>query len=224
MEQKYIDFTKAISYKRERKVYKNPITKNTEDTKNVLENLIATVPQLATVFNTCDDAKAFFHTYGIFSELKATDEEAFYQLKVGYYMDGVPTFVVYVLQKALQEAGSSAPNLALQSCYKLISKYDDYIFVNNEKEITLLDVIYFCFKKKFDLLTARRLISDDEVYIESVDRVAVLPDDILELIPDVSKLGYDPKIGIITEDGNPIRTLNARVGVTVDDFDLREAF
>ena len=197
MEQKYIDFTKAISYKRERKVYKNPITKNTEDTKNVLENLIATVPQLATVFNTCDD---------------------------GYYMDGVPTFVVYVLQKALQEAGSSAPNLALQSCYKLIIKYDDYIFVNNGKEITLLDVIYFCFKKKFDLLTARRLISDDEVYIESVDRVAVLPDDILKLIPDVSKLGYDPKIGIITEDGNPIRTLNARVGVTVDDFDLREAF
>lgn len=223
--QSYVDFTKNISYKRERKLYRDPNTENTEKSIKSLKVLLSTVPQMKQLFDESEDAASFFEAFDVFAKTKTADEEAFYQMKVGYHLNGVPTKVIYILNKAIKENGTEYPNLTLQSVYKLLKKYDDFCFKNNDAEITLVDIIYFVFKDKFDLITPRRNRVGIETYIADSDRIALIPDDITECISE--EITYDKDRGLITNINGKsveIRTLPNKIGITTDDFDLRKAF
>jgi hypothetical protein len=222
----YVDFTKNISYKRERKLYKDPYT---DKTKKALENFIEilSVSQdlVKSALDNTDDAKMFYKMFPVFEEIDCKDEEAFYEFKLGYKIDGVPSRLVYILSCAIKKYGTEFPNMTLQSVYRSLVIYDDYYFVNNGEEILLSDVIYFMFKYKFDLLTARRLRTGVETYIPNADRVALIPDD---MIQETSKeISWDIDKGLVAAKGGSVvilRTVGNRLGVTTDDFDLRKAY
>ena len=148
--------------------------------------------------------------------------ELFYSFKLGYTTEGIPSELVYILEKAVREYGTANPNSTLWSCYRLIEKYAEYYFKTENGDMILQDVVYAIFKKKFDFITPRRNISGNEVYVHNKDSIALLPDNILSEI-NGQKVFYD-KTGLYIGEENHtlLRLMNGRIGVTVDDFDLRE--
>lgn len=221
----YIDFTKNISYKRDREKYKEPNEEKVVEAFETLKELLPAMPLLKKTFDSCESATDFFKAYPTFKEIGQNSEEAFYRLKLGMKVDGVPSRIIFILRKAIKENGTEFPNLALQSVYKLLSQYDDYTFMNDGREITLIDIVEYAFGKPVRLTTARRLRVDNEVFISDANRIAIIPDDILEIVK--GDITYEPNRGLLGEvDGQLIelRILSDRIGVTLDDFDLRKAF
>lgn len=221
----YIQFTKDISYKRERKLMKDPYTERTVKCLEVLNDMLLNIPQVKSLFDETDVAANFFDNIVTFKEMGLVDEEAFYIRKLKSRMIGVPSRIVYIVNKAIATYGKENPNYTLSSVYKYLLKYDDYLFENERKQYTLLDIIYYLFYDNFDLLTARRLKAGNEIYVESVNKVAIVPNDILSII-DVKTVDYDPKLGLTAiYDGQvtPLRIMCGRIGATTDDFDLRKA-
>lgn len=221
----YVEFTKNISYKREREKYKEPDEEYVNGTLEVLKEILPANQKVKQVFDSCESAADFFKAFPTFKEIKLNSEEAFYRMKLGMKIDGVPSRAVFIIKKAVKVNGTEFPNLTIQSVYKLLEQYDDFYFINNGLEITLIDIIEFILGKSVKLTTARRLRVDNEVYIKDVDRIAIIPDDILDEVE--GEIHYDPKRGLI---GNvhgvetELRILSNRIGVTTDDFDLRKAF
>lgn len=222
----YVDFTKNISYKRERKLFKDPATEKTSKALKDFIEILSVSPDLVKVaVDNTDDAKEFYKKFPVFEEIGSKDEEAFYEFKLGKKIDGVPSRLVYILQRAIDVYGTEYPNLTLQSVYKSLVMYDDYYFINNGEEILLSDIIYFMFKHKFDLLTARRLRSGVEVYIPNADRVALIPKDILSKVEGTVQWDTDKGLmGNVDKQFVILRTVGDRLGVTGDDFDLRKAY
>ena len=221
----YIDFTKNISYKRDRVKFNEPDEEKVTKSFNALKEILAASPRIKQVFDSCESASDFFKLYTSFKDMGLNTEEAFYRLKLGMKVDGVPSRIIYILRKAIKENGTEFPNLTLQSVYKLLAQYDDYTFVNNGNEITLINIVEYVFGKPVKLTTARRHRVDNEVYVPNVNRIAIIPDDMLELVK--GEISYEPSRGLIGEvDGAMIelRILSDRLGVTTDDFDLRKAF
>lgn len=221
----YIDFTKNISYKRDREKYKEPDEEKVVAAYETLKELLPAMPLLKKTFDSCESATDFFKAYPTFKEIGQNSEEAFYRLKLGMKVDGVPSRIIFILRKAIKENGTEFPNLALQSVYKLLSQYDDYTFTNDGREITLIDVVEYAFGKPVKLTTARRLRVDNEVFVSDANRIAIIPDDILELVE--GDITYEPNRGLLGEVGGELielRILSDRIGVTLDDFDLRKAF
>lgn len=221
----YIQFTKDISYKRERKLMKDPYTEKTVKCLEVLNDMLLNIPQVKSLFDETDVAANFFDNIVTFKEMGLVDEEAFYIRKLKSRMIGVPSRIVYIVNKAISVYGKENPNYTLSSVYKYLLKYDDYLFENEGKQYTLLDIIYYLFYDNFDLLTARRLKAGNEIYVDSVNKVAIIPNDILSII-DVKTVDYDPKLGltaICDEQITPLRIMCGRIGATTDDFDLRKA-
>lgn len=225
MQTSYVDFTKNISYKRERVKYKEPDEEKVQKAYETLKEVLPAVPRIKQVFDSCESAADFFKAFPTFKTIGQNDEEAFYRLKLGSKIDGVPSRIVFILKKAIKESGTEFPNLTLQSVYKLLVQYDDYFFVNNGINITLINIVEFVFGKPIKLTTARRLRVDNEVYVEDANRIAIIPDDILEIVK--GDITFDPNRGLLGEvDGKltELRILSDRIGVTFDDFDLRKAF
>lgn len=221
----YIEFTKNISYKRERLKYKEPNEESVERTIQALKSVLPAIPKVKQVFDSCESAADFFKAFPTFKQIGCNSEEAFYRFKLGFKIDGVPSRAVYIIKKAIGINGTEFPNLTIQSVYKLLEQYDDFYFINSGNEVTLIDVIEYILAKPVKLTTARRPRVDNEVYIKNVDRIAIIPDDILEEVE--GEISYDAKRGLI---GNvhgvetELRILSNRIGVTTDDFDLRKAF
>lgn len=221
----YVDFTKNISYKRDRVKFKEPDEEKVVEAYELLKEVIPAMQRVKQAFNDCESAADFYKAFPSFKTLGANSEEAFYRLKLGMKVDGVPSRIIYVLRKAIKANGTEFPNLTLQSVYKLLAQYDDYIFENDGNEITLINIVEYAFGKPIKLITARRPRVDNEVYIPSADRIAIIPDDILELVK--GEITFEPSRGLLGNiDGKLIelRILSDRLGVTIDDFDLRKAF
>ena len=221
----YIDFTKNISYKRDREIYKEPEEEKVVEAFETLKELLPAMPLLKKTFDSCESASDFYKVFPTFKELGLSSEEAFYRLKLGMKVNGVPSRIIFILRKAIKEYGTEFPNLTLQSVYKLLAQYDDYIFMNDGHEITLINIVEYVFGKPIKLTTARRLRVDNEVFVVDANRIAIIPDDILEQVK--GDITFEPSRGLLGEvDGEllELRILSDRIGVTLDDFDLRKAF
>lgn len=221
----YIDFTKNISYKREREKYKEPDEDKVVEAYNSLKELLPAMPLLKKTFDSCESATDFFKAFPTFKDVGQNSEEAFYRLKLGMKVNGIPSRIIFILRKAIRENGTEFPNLTLQSVYKLLAQYDDYTFINDGREVTLINVVEYVFGKPVKLITARRLRVDNEVYVADANRIAIIPDDILELVK--GDITFEPNRGLLGEVNGELielRILSDRIGVTLDDFDLRKAF
>lgn len=221
----YTEFTKNISYKRDRLKFKEPDEDKVNQAYEFLKEVIPAIPTIRDTFKDCESAVDFYKAFPSFKFTGNNSEEAFYRLKLGMKVDGVPSRIIYILRKAIKAHGTEFPNLTLQSVYKLLAQYDDFTFENDGNEITLINVVEYAFGKPVKLITARRPRVDNEVYVANANRIAIIPDDILELVK--GEITFEPSRGLLGEVDNQLvelRILSDRLGVTTDDFDLRKAF
>lgn len=217
----YIEFTRESCRKVEgKKLYK--VKSFTEEQLEAFRQMLSGNASIADMFNRCESAKSFFRHYPDFKEMGINNSELFYQFKLGYGIEGVPSELVFILNKAISTYGIANPNSTLWTCYKLISQYAECSFNLGSEEVNLQEVIYAIFQQKFDFITPRRNISGCEVYVHNKDSIALLPENIINEI-DGRKVYYDKDGLYVGEDRQLLRLMCGRIGATLDDFDLRES-
>lgn len=176
-------------------------------------------------FTVFDAAADFYNTavdfkYHIPKEMRT---EVFYAAKNGYAYVQVPSFCVFMLTKAWEKC-SGIPNLLFKVlpavCIKEFCK-KDYLLGG----LTLRDVICNVCTPKYTPLSMyhskNKLKEFTEVYIQSTDMVAAVPNSIGDCLSEDSiasiKLGtYGLEIN-----GVLIRTMCGYVGATNSNYDLR---
>jgi hypothetical protein len=176
-----------------------------------------------------ENSKEFYEAYPIFDECipNSVKEDVFYASKLGFFYEGYPCKLVYILREALKRYENV--NVAISAIdYRGIQKFIKKGALGEDK--TIATIIYSLLGKKVKLISkSRRMVENKpgefEVYIPNVDRVALLPEDIasrIDNLSDLKSLQYEKNVGIHIN-GQYLRTFNGRIGITLDDFDLREA-
>lgn len=171
-------------------------------------------------WSACKDISTMFD-----SKVK---EDLFFSVKVGKRYGGVPSKLVYLLQKAKSEW--KYPNLSLSAIpQKLLT---EFCYEDSLSGVNLHDVICNVWSADVKILSPyrRRAQFGDcvELYVQSdidlnkVDRVALIPLDINSCIADneVAAITFDSKKGLMLND-TVVRQLCGYAGITKHDFDLR---
>lgn len=215
-------------------VPKKKVTKVAEIKQDKLvdfKTLVAMSKMTESAFDVLEDANAFYKMFPDIKKLIGANicVEVFYACKLGYYYEGIPTKLLFILNKTVKVNGREHINKALNPAVTLLRSYVDNAYQYSGEKITVKDVLENIIGEPVALLTTSELKvkSSDcwEVYIKDAERVALLPEDIASMLSysDCEKLSFDIGKGIMLED-IPVRTLNNRLGITRDDFDLRECF
>ncbi len=184
---------------------------------------------LLNMYQTTEEFGDFIKVYPSIKKVYSIDlaEELFYASKLHYQYNGVPTKLVYIITKMFSTFGHNHVNDALSRSIKYLAPYLDDTYLVDGKEVTLKDVIEFFAKSQIKLLTSSvpkvKSLDCYEVYVPDADRVALLPNDIASKLPyaDCEKIVFDKQKGLVIED-IIVRTMNGRLGITKDDFDLRQ--
>lgn len=193
------------------------------------KELIAIDDRIVNTFEHIDDSNAFYKIYPDVKKVLGAKicVEVFYACKLGFYYDGVSSKLVYILSKAIKDYGKDYPNLTINTAIKLLKTYAGAQYKYNGDIIGVKDILDNLFGRNIQLLTSakKKVKAGDcwEVYIPGIERVALMPEDIASMISygDCDKLSFDINTGIMLGD-IPVRTLNGRVGIVRDDFDLRQ--
>lgn len=197
----------------------------TDEMRQTWREVLSAIPTVRQRFELYDEDKDFFGEFPDFEKSGIKSQELFYQNKLGYFIEGVPSKIVYILQKAIKELGSDEPNTTLYSVYGILLPFAYDKYNHKGTEMNLLDIVYAVFKHKFEPLTNRRKSSGDEYYVYDSNLIAILPKDIQESVKGY-EIKFDKKVGLYIEvDGERtlLRTMNKRIGVTRNDLDLRES-
>lgn len=217
----YIEFISVI--RKAETVKKVPEV--TDEMRQTWKEVLSAIPHIKQRFELYDEDKDFFGEFPDFEKSGIKSQELFYQNKLGYYIEGIPSKVVYILQKAMKEVGTDNPNTALYSVYGILFPFAYNKYQHKDEELNLLDVVFATFKNKFEPLTNRRKSSGDEFYLYDENLIAILPKDIQEQVKG-KDIKFDKKLGLYIEDGEQkslLRLMNGRIGVTRSDLDLRES-
>ena len=195
------------------------------------KSLIAISKTVESAFETIEDANAFYKMFPYIKKLIGSNicVEVFYACKLGYFYSGIPAKLLFILNKAIRSGDRMHINATLNKAVNLLRTYCDSQWKTDENVITMKDVIENIVGEPVNLITSSTLKVQAkdcwEVYIKDAERVALVPNDIATMLSygDCEKLQFDIGKGIVLGDV-PIRTLNNRIGITKDDFDLRECF
>jgi len=167
--------------------------------------------------DACPIVKAFFK--------REVLEEVFYATKAGYFFEGVPSRLTYLLKKALQSYDT--PNKALASINgsRLIPYLKQGILPEG---VTVKTVVNNICGYDVRLLTEAKLAVQNmntiEVYVPNVDMVLVLPKEYENAVgsrSDLETVYYEKGRGVLIR-GQLFRTMYGKLGITRTDFDLRE--
>ena len=190
------------------------------------------------VFESTDDSNSFFAVcpgvkkiVGAFKSV-----ECFYATKLGYYMKNVPMRLVYILNKLNISHQAKYVNVALNSAIPLLSNYAKCKYTAEDgTELDIKSVIENVYGRSIKLINSsmRKVEYDDAVELYVPDekgkagRVALLCPSMAKMLSpeDCEKVYYNHSLGITLRTNNgeiPIRTLGNRLGITRDEFDLRE--
>lgn len=170
-------------------------------------------------WSACKDIKQLFPSECL--------EDIFFTFKSGKHYDGVPSKLVYLLNKA--KNNYKYPNLSLIS----ISSKDllEFCYEDSLKDCTILDVLCNVWQSDIKVLSSYRKRAQFgnavEIYVNKtsegkiINRIAVLPQDIADLLSDkdISSITFDNKKGLMFS-GGLVRQLSGHVGITMSDFDL----
>lgn len=212
-------------------------TEFTTEEITLFKQMLTTSTMVNNMFNQTDDSSSFLSAVPTFKEVfgAAKSAEIFYAIKTGYYYAGVPSKLVYFINKLFDEVQDSSDyvNLALQSGLSILQKYAGYTYKvvqdGAETEFTFINLIQNKIGKSFKLITDStpkiKIGKVSEVYIRNVDRVALLPGDIADQLSfdNVDAITYEPGVGLVF-DKQPLRVFNGRLGIAMNDFDLRNCF
>lgn len=196
----------------------------TPDMQRKWKEVLSAIPHIRQRFELYEEDKDFFGEFPGFEEAGIKSQELFYQNKLGYHIEGIPSKVVYILQKAVKEIGTDAPNTALYSVYGILFPFAYNKYEHKGEELNLLDIVFAIFKHKFEPLTNRRKSYNEEFYIYGENLIAILPKNIQEEVRG-KDIKFDKKIGLYIEENGErqlLRLMNGRIGVTRNDLDLRE--
>lgn len=221
-----LELNDAILYGRKKEI-SIPII-SSEDLQ-LFKRTIAISAYNRKLFDSTDDANSFFAVCSDIKQIVGAKKcvECFYACKTGFYMKGIPAKLVYVLQKMTKEYGKEFPNVALNGSIQYIKPYVNCLFTVDNKQYDVKDVMENIYGKPIKLInTSVRKVAYgtvSEVYISDAERVAIMPGGISDTMSqeDCEKLTYSTEYGIMLGD-IPVRTLGNRLGITKDDFDLRE--
>lgn len=176
-------------------------------------------------FKKTESAAEFYEAYELFDKTfdKRLQESLFYGAKLGFFFEGVPNRLTFLLKKAAST--SATPSITLQSVSPLAwgrflkkGTLPDDICIKD-----VLDAIYGTETQLVDILQLRvRHREFSEVYVGNVDRICLLPNDIADTlsIEDLQDVRYVPKVGVCVNN-EPLRTFDGYKGITMDEFDLR---
>lgn len=200
-----------------------------DDLLYTFSEILGISPAIVSAVNDFEDSDAFFKTYADIREIIGTKfaSDIFYAYKLGFYYHGVPGKLCYVVSKIKEFDGGETPNTAIKAASKLLTKYVGNVYTSEHGSYTVKDVIDNIFGKSVELLTdGKRIVNNGkcyEAYVSDIDRVVILPDDIGKSLTfdECYSLSFDKNIGVLCN-GEALRFRNNRVGITKDDFDLRE--
>lgn len=186
-------------------------------------------------FELTESDKEFYKACVLFQKVipKEYAQEVFYRVKLGYYMKGVPSKLVFILQKAIRKY--KLPNLAVNAINQsvllpLISteKVKDITHVNTLKAgLSVQEVIENIIGVTYRPLLEWSQISKHsdclEVYVADDDRVAVLPLNYEKYFTDsmCTQLTFVKGEGLYIYGKHLLRTIDGTLGIIHDEFDLR---
>jgi hypothetical protein len=201
----------------------------TEEDLKLFKRTVATSRIINSMFTNTDSADSFFSLCPDVKQIVGGKKciDCFYACKLGYYMPGISTKLVYIVNKMFKENDKRFVNKAMNTAVPLLRPYVNCAFKYNEDTYTVKDVIENICGHPVQLLNSsvRKISVGDtsEVYIPDVERVALVPEGIAGMFSqdDCEQLSFNIDKGIMLNEW-PIRTLGNRLGITRDDFDLRE--
>lgn len=140
----------------------------------LFKRTIATSAYIKKLFESTDDANSFFAVCADIKQVVGAKKcvECFYACKTGFYMKGIPAKLVYILQKMVKEYGKDFPNMALNGSIQYIKPYVNCLFVVDDKQYDVKDVIENIYGKPIKLInTSVRKVdygSTSETYTSDV--------------------------------------------------------
>lgn len=194
----------------------------TDDMRRTWKEILSAIPNIRQRFELYSEDKDFFNEFPDFENAGVKSQELFYQNKLGYYIAGIPSKIIFILHQAMYTIGTDNPNTALFSVYGILLPFAYNKYEHKGEELDLLDIVYAVFKHKFDPLTNRRKSSGNEFYVYGENLVAILPKDIHEQVKG-KDIKFDKKLGLYIEDNGEktlLRTMNGRIGITRNDLCL----
>lgn len=199
----------------------------TIDDFNKFRELLSINESFQSGLRLTDSSTEYFEAYDLLNMVVADEikEDLFFTAKLGYFYEGIPSKIVYLLQKAIRSYNT--PNNAISSLD--IGRVGRFLKKGSLPDgVTLKQIMENIIGSEFQLLTKyRRSVQfkdSVEIYVENTDRVLVLPKDIAVLIEsaeDLASVEYVKGVGVCVH-GIPIRTLGGKIGLTLNEYDLRE--
>ena len=234
---KLIDFVKTCNNAKEPYEHCVDISPNFEEEYATWLSIVTSTQYFNTAFDATNNSKVFYAEYKNleFPYGKQLAAEFFYMTKLktefnrDYRYKGIPAKLEYLI-RAAQTLPWETPNQLLSMCYRAINEFAPYTYETSAGVLNLLGVFSIIIQEDFEPVTdAVRKVYNEyhnvyEVYVENVDMIAFLPEDIAGCIraKDLDVVTFDKKIGLLYKN-IPLRTLGGRIGLTTDDFDLRNA-
>lgn len=170
-------------------------------------------------WNGCKDIKELFPSECL--------EDIFFTCKIGKHYEGVPSKLVYLLDKA--KNNYKYPNLSVISIKA--SDLLEFCYEGSLLNCTIHDVLCNVWQSDIKLLSSyrkRALFGNAvEIYVsktvgdKQINRIAALPQDIADSLSDkdISSIMFDDKKGLVLGD-SVVRQMSGHVGITMNDFDL----
>lgn len=195
----------------------------------VLEDFLTLLeedPIAKEFFNAYDIAADFYKTMVDFRHFipKELREEVFYAAKIGKMYREVPSFCVYILEKAWEQC-NGIPNLIFKIVpVTAIKKFcEEGYFLGG---LTLRDVVCNICNEEYTPLSfyhPKNKVGDfTELYIPSADMVAAVPNSIADTLDDNSVTQITVVSNGLEVNGVLLRTMCNHVGAINSIYDLRE--
>lgn len=205
--------------------------KEYKENENLVENTVSFLKILhmnekaLKAFTHTESEAEFYKAYKEAKEFVKDTTDVFYTAKLGYFYEGVPARLTYLIQKAAKTY--DGPNNVVAA---LAHSLEMRAFCGKDcigKNVTIKSVVESFVGMKYRSIEkgmyAVRFKDFFEVYVENVDKVLLLPEDYERYLrneDDVVTVEYVDNLGVCMH-GEPMRTFNGRLGITEDDFDLR---
>ncbi|MCM1219020.1 MAG: hypothetical protein NC548_31445 [Lachnospiraceae bacterium] len=197
--------------------------------KDVFENfliMLSEQPIAKEFFEAYSNYKDFYATAVDFKNLipKEFQMEVFYAAKVGSFYVEVPSFCVYMLKQAWDQA-NGIPNLILKlvPVQALTEWFKKGYFLGG---LTLRDIICNVCCGDYNPLSETKLknrVGDfTEIWVKDTDMVAAVPNKIADMLDDSGILQIVDTDSGLQSNGVLLRTMAGYVGAINSKYDLRE--
>lgn len=155
---------------------------------------------------------------------KELQAECFYAAKVGSYIYGVPSYLVYMVKKAYESVGN-IPNLIIKALPINLLK-DCFTKGYLVEYVTLRDVICNVCNEQYtplcDVKPKNRVGDYTELYVKSTNMVAAVPNKIADALDNDNVLNIVETPNGLAVGGILLRTMCNYAGAINSTYDLRE--